>query len=90
MSRFGSARQAAWRWLRSVAPQRRYLGRDLRAGLPGAIGSVPDGMAAAILAGVNPGRGAVANVALPVTVFSTVGFGDITAKTETARLVVTG
>jgi len=25
-----------------------------------------------------------------VTVFSTVGFGDITAKTETARLVVTG
>jgi len=24
-----------------------------------------------------------------VTVFSTVGFGDITAKTETARLVVT-
>ena len=25
-----------------------------------------------------------------VTVFSTVGFGDITAKAETARLVVTG
>jgi voltage-gated potassium channel len=25
-----------------------------------------------------------------ITVFSTVGFGDITAKTETARLVVTG
>ena len=25
-----------------------------------------------------------------VTVFSTAGFGDITAKTETARLVVTG
>ncbi|HUL25767.1 MAG TPA: potassium channel family protein, partial [Streptosporangiaceae bacterium] len=25
-----------------------------------------------------------------VTVFSTVGFGDITAKTEAARLVVTG
>jgi hypothetical protein len=25
-----------------------------------------------------------------VTVFSTVGFGDLTAKTETARLVVTG
>ena len=25
-----------------------------------------------------------------VTIFSTVGFGDITAKTETARLVVTG
>jgi voltage-gated potassium channel len=25
-----------------------------------------------------------------VTVFSTVGFGDITAKTETARAVVTG
>jgi len=25
-----------------------------------------------------------------VTVFATVGFGDITAKTETARLLVTG
>src|SRR5215467_1579385 len=67
MSRFGSARQAAWGWLRSVAPQRRYLGRDLLAGLPGAIGSVPDGMAAAILAGVNPVEGLYASFAGPIT-----------------------
>jgi sulfate permease, SulP family len=44
----------ARRWLRSVAPERRYIKADVAAGLPGAIGSVPDGMAASVLAGVNP------------------------------------
>jgi sulfate permease, SulP family len=67
MSRFGSAGHAAWGWLRSVGPQRRYLGRDLLAGLPGAVGSVPDGMAAAILAGVNPVQGLYASFAGPIT-----------------------
>ena len=38
---------AAGRWLRSIKPERRYLRADLMAGLPGAISSVPDGMAAA-------------------------------------------
>ena len=45
---------AAGRWLRSIKPERRFLRADLMAGLPGAISSVPDGMAAAVLVGVNP------------------------------------
>ena len=49
-----SAMAAAGHWLRSVRPERRYLRADIVAGLPGAIGSVPDGMAAAVLVGVNP------------------------------------
>jgi len=73
MSRFRSAGHAARGWLRSVGPQRRYLGRDL-AGRPGAIGSVPDGMAAAILAGVNPVQGLYASFAGPIT-------GGLTADT---------
>ena len=67
MSRFGSARRAAGGWLRSVAPQRKYLGRDVLAGLPGAVSSVPDGMAAAVLAGVNPVQGLYASFAGPIT-----------------------
>ena len=80
MSRFGSARHAAWGWLRSVAPQRRYLGKDLLAGLPGAVSSVPDGMAAAILVGVNPVQGLYASFAGPIT-------GGLTASTR--RMVIT-
>ena len=38
---------AVGRWLRSVRPERAHLRADLVAGLPGAISSVPDGMAAA-------------------------------------------
>ncbi len=51
------------RWLRSVAPERATLGKDALAGLSGAIGSVPDGMAAAVLAGVNPVHGLYASFA---------------------------
>lgn len=57
---------AAGRWLRSVRPERRYLRSDIVAGLPGAIGSVPNGMAAAVLAGVNPVQGLYASFAGPV------------------------
>jgi sulfate permease, SulP family len=49
-------------WLRSVAPDRATLKTDLVAGLPGAIGSVPDGMAASVLAGVNPIHGLYASL----------------------------
>ena len=49
--------------LRSVAPQRRYLGQDALAGVSGAIGAVPDGMAASVLAGVNPVHGLYASFA---------------------------
>src|SRR5690349_24994437 len=52
---------AVGRWLRSVRPERAHLRADLVAGLPGAISSVPDGMAAAVLAGVNPVQGLYAS-----------------------------
>ena len=71
-----------WGWLRSVGPQRRYLGRDLLAGLPGAVGSVPDGMAAAILAGVNPVQGLYASFAGPIT-------GGLTANTRLMVITTT-
>jgi SulP family sulfate permease len=61
-----SAMSAVGRWLRSVRPERRHLRADLLAGLPGAISSVPDGMAAAVLAGVNPVQGLYASFAGPV------------------------
>jgi SulP family sulfate permease len=57
---------AIGRWLRSVRPERQHLRADLIAGLPGAISSVPDGMAAAVLAGVNPVQGLYASFAGPV------------------------
>jgi SulP family sulfate permease len=56
---------AVGRWLRSVGPERAHLRGDILAGLPGAISSVPDGMAAAVLAGVNPVQGLYASFAGP-------------------------
>ena len=82
MSRFGSARRGAWEWLRSAGPQRKYLGRDLLAGLPGAVSSVPDGMAAAILVGVNPVQGLYASFAGPIT-------GGLTANTRLMVITTT-
>ena len=52
--------------LRGLAPRRAVLKADVLAGLPGAIGSVPDGMAASVLAGVNPIHGLYASFAGPV------------------------
>jgi SulP family sulfate permease len=63
------------RWVRSVAPERRYLKADAAAGLPGAIGSVPDGMAASVLAGVNPIYGLYASFAGPIA-------GGLTSRTK--------
>jgi hypothetical protein len=45
--------------LRRGRPDGRYTKEDVLAGLPGAISSVPDGMASSVLAGVNPGVRAV-------------------------------
>ena len=61
-----SAMSAVRHWLRSVRPERRHLRADILAGLPGAISSVPDGMAAAVLAGVNPVQGLYASFAGPI------------------------
>jgi SulP family sulfate permease len=60
------AMTALGRWLRSVRPERAHLRADLVAGLPGAISSVPDGMAAAVLAGVNPVQGLYSCFAGPI------------------------
>ena len=68
---FRPARQ----WLRSVAPERRHVKADVAAGLPGAISSVPDGMAASVLAGVNPIYGLYASFAGPIV-------GGLTARTK--------
>ena len=51
---------------RQVGPKRATLRDDAIAGLVGAIGSVPDGMAAAVLAGVNPIHGLYASAAGPI------------------------
>ncbi len=59
-------RAAVGNWLRSVRPDRQTLGRDAVAGVPGAIGSVPDGMASALLVGVNPVFGLYASMAGPI------------------------
>ena len=52
--------------LRSVGPERKHLRADVLAGLPGAISSVPDGMAAGVLAGVNPVHGLYASFIGPI------------------------
>jgi sulfate permease, SulP family len=70
------------RWLRSIRPERRYLRADIMAGLPGAISSVPDGMAAAVLAGVNPVQGLYAGFAGPVA-------GGLTSSTRLMVITTT-
>ena len=76
------ARRRARDWLRSVAPQRATLKTDALAGLPGAIGSVPDGMAASVLTGVNPIHGLYASFAGPVA-------GGLTASTKLMVITTT-
>jgi SulP family sulfate permease len=57
------AKQAVVGWFRGIRPRREDLKADVLAGLPGAISSVPDGMATALLAGVNPAYGLYASFA---------------------------
>jgi sulfate permease, SulP family len=54
------------RWGHAIAPDRAHLRQDATAGLPGAVSSVPDGMASAALIGVNPVYGLYASFAGPV------------------------
>jgi SulP family sulfate permease len=69
-------------WLRGVAPARGTVRKDLIAGLPGAIGSVPDGMAASLLAGVNPVHGLYASI------FGRIG-GGLTSSTRLMIITTT-
>jgi sulfate permease, SulP family len=47
-------------------PHRSSLKTDVLAGLTGAIGGVPDGMAASVLAGISPAHGLYASLAGPI------------------------
>lgn len=58
-----------------MAPRRGHFVRDMVAGLPGAIGSVPDAMAASVLAGVPPSHGLYASAAGPIA-------GGLTSSTR--------
>jgi SulP family sulfate permease len=58
------------------------LKQDAIAGIPGAIGSVPDGMASAVLAGVNPVFGLYAGFAGPIA-------GGMTASTRLMVITTT-
>ena len=78
----GSAVGATGRWLRSRVPRRNTVRQDLVAGVPGAISSVPDGMAASLLTGVNPVHGLYASV------FGPVG-GGLTASTRLMVITTT-
>lgn len=52
-------------WMRSTRREWRHWRADALASLPRAVGSVPDGMAAAVLAGVNPVHGLYASALGP-------------------------
>ena len=65
-----------------MAPRRRDLKSDVLAGLPGAISSVPDGMATSVLAGVNPIHGLYASFAGPIA-------GGLTSSTRLMVITTT-
>jgi sulfate permease, SulP family len=72
-SRWVRARAAMAAWLASFRPRRGDLKADTFAALPGAISSVPEGMAVSDLAGVNPVHGRYASFAGPVAGGRTAG-----------------
>ncbi|MFD4179508.1 SulP family inorganic anion transporter [Rhodococcus sp. NPDC058514] len=69
-------------WVRERVPERRFLKADLIAGIPGAISSVPDGMASGVLAGVSPVHGLYASFAGPL-------FGGMTTSTKLMVITTT-
>src|SRR6188472_215229 len=69
-------------WYGDVKPERGSIGKEALAGVPGAIGSVPDGMAAAVLTGVNPVFGLYASFAGPTA-------GGLTASTRLMVITTT-
>lgn len=71
------------REVREITPQKRHWRRDMIAGIPGAIASVPDGMASSVLAGVNPSHGLYASVAGPIV-------GGMTSSTKMMVVATTG
>jgi len=80
--RLGRTLAAVQAWGRSIRPERKHFGKDALAGLPGAISSVPDGMASAVLVGVNPVHGLYASFAGPVA-------GGLTSSTRLMVITTT-
>jgi SulP family sulfate permease len=75
--------QAALRaWFGQIRPEKGTTRQEAIAGIPGAIGSVPDGMAAAVLTGVNPVFGLYASFAGPIA-------GGLTASTRLMVITTT-
>jgi divalent metal cation (Fe/Co/Zn/Cd) transporter len=66
------------------------VAKDAVAGIPGAIGSVPDGMASAVLAGVNPIHGLYASFAGPIAGGSTASTQRMVITTTTAAALSAG
>ena len=77
-------------WLRSLRPDRGALRRDAVAGVPGAIASVPDGMASAVLVGVNPVYGLYASMAGPIGGGLAVSTRLMVVTTTTAAALAAG
>ncbi|SNY72418.1 SulP family inorganic anion transporter [Paractinoplanes atraurantiacus] len=80
----------ARRWVRRVAPRRATIRRDATAGLTGAISGVPDGMAASVLAGVNPVFGLYASIFGPIGGGLTAGTRRMVITTTSAAAVAAG
>jgi MFS superfamily sulfate permease-like transporter len=78
------------RSLLARAPDRKTVAKDAVSGIPSAIGSVPDGMASAVLAGVNPIHGLYASFAGPIAGGSTASTQRMVITTTTAAALSAG
>jgi len=77
-------------WVRSLRPDSGTLRQDAVAGVPGAIASVPDGMASAVLVGVNPVYGLYASMAGPIGGGLAVSTRLMVVTTTTAAALAAG
>ena len=77
-------------WVRSLRPDPGTLRQDAVAGIPGAIASVPDGMASAVLVGVNPVYGLYASMAGPIGGGLAVSTRLMVVTTTTAAALAAG
>ncbi len=77
-------------WVRSLRPPEGGLRQDTVAGIPRAIASIPDGMASAVLVGVNPVYGLYASMAGPIGGGLAVSTRLMVVTTTTAAALAAG